>query len=101
MKEYCYNATIYHSYKNEAERKALAEFSQVEYTKTACVIAFEVKYRNRVFSVTSSQRNNKQIELCVSGCGNAICFLDTVDIRMQSFQNLMSAMDDLIEKESK
>lgn len=101
MKEYCYNATIYHSYKNEAERKRLAEFSPVEYTKIAYAIAFEVKYRSRVFSVSSSQHNNKQIELCVSGCGNAIRFLDTVDVRMQSFQNLMSAMDDLIKKESK
>lgn len=94
-----YNTTIYDSYKSEAERKNLCEVGNLQYTDTGKTILFSVKYKTFVFSVSSSQYNSKQIgNLVVLDNVGAIDFYETVDVRSQRLNNLLYAMDALIEK---
>lgn len=94
-----YNTTIYNTYKSESERKEIAKFSNLEFSNIGYVICFEVEYRGNVFRVSSSQMNNRQIGVCVSlRNGDTINFAETVDVRSQSINNLVFAMDELIKR---
>lgn len=94
-----YNTTIYDSYKSEAERKNLCEVGNLQYTNDGKTIWFSVKYKTFVFGVFSSQHNSKQISnLVVLDNVGEIEFYETVDVRSQRLNNLLYAMDALIEK---
>lgn len=97
-----FNTTIYNSYKSEAERKNLCEIGNLKYCNDGKTIVFTTKYRNEEFVVSSSQHNTRQIGLVVSLCGTQpIHFSDSVDVRSQSLNNLIFAMNEILDKRTR